>query len=132
MSMNLGWIKDCWFSFVTNPSPVIANKDLVAVFWEAGVVFEAFLQKDKNNGRGEVLDLFGLKLNGVQIGLSRDWMEDWLGDQNAKFLERNTKKFGQSFLMQVTGKLLLMLTSQSREEDQIVIQKQIKEMLRPR
>lgn len=47
MSMNLGWIKDCWFSFVTNLSPVMMNEDLVAVCWEAGPVFEAFLQKDK-------------------------------------------------------------------------------------
>lgn len=51
--------------FTSNLSPSVTNRDLFAVFCEAGPVFDVFVQKDKLSGSVEGLVLFVLKLNGM-------------------------------------------------------------------
>lgn len=51
------------------------------MFREAGPVFDIFLPRNKKSGKEEGLVLFVSRLNGMLIGLSKDWMEELLVEE---------------------------------------------------
>lgn len=102
MGTKLVWIRDCWSLFVMNLHPATTTKNLFFVFREAGPVFDVFVPKDKNTGRGRGFGFVCFKtewnanraiqrFDGRVVGGRR------LGVQKAKFVDRKTKNSGQRF-----------------------------------
>ena len=96
MASKLGWIRDCWSLFVSNLTSSMTNRDLYALFREAGPVFNEFLPKDEHSGVSRGFGLVPYKtewdvnraiqwLNGRLLGGRR------ISVQKAKHIDRNVR-----------------------------------------
>lgn len=94
MASKLGWIRDCWSLFISNLTSSMTNRDLYALFREAGPVFDEFLPKVKHSGVSRGFGLVRYKtewdvnraiqrLNGRLFGGRR------ISVQKAKNIDRN-------------------------------------------
>ncbi|XXG47463.1 hypothetical protein AAC387_Pa02g2108 [Persea americana] len=98
---------------------MVTIKDLFEVFREVGQVFDVFLPKDRLNGRGRGFGFVRFKtewhanrairsLNGRMVGGRR------IGEQKAKYVDRNSRKTCYSLAVKSTRKAFSAVSLQNQ------------------